>query len=121
MDPITTSIMTGILANACFSVLQQSSVFVKEKVREKILLGMQEKSLNVPPAEKLDPILDKLALLNIDEDSSPKKISKEIDEDLELISQLKYLQKICNNQIQSISKTVNIENSGSMQFGDINQ
>jgi hypothetical protein len=121
MDPITTSIITGILANACYSVFQQSSVFLKDKIKEKILLDMEDKSLNIPSAEKLDPILDKLALLDIDEDSSPKKIAKEIAGDSELVSRLEYLEKVCTNNTQSVSKTVNINNSGLMQFGDINQ
>lgn len=123
MDPITSSIMTGIIANACYSVLQQSSIFLKDKVKEKILKNMEENSLNLPPDEKLKPVLDKLALLQIDEDSSFKKISKEIEGDDELVCQLKELENICSSTIQSISKKVSIQNtgSGSIQFRDINQ
>lgn len=123
MDPITSSIMIGIIANACYSVLQQSSIFLKDKVKEKILKNMEEQSLNLPPVEKLQPLVDKLALLQIDEDSSFKKILKEIEGDTELVSQLKELEKICGSTIQSVSKKVHIQNmgSGSIQFRDINQ
>ncbi|MDM1766030.1 MULTISPECIES: hypothetical protein [unclassified Acinetobacter] len=123
MDPVTSSFMIGIMANACYSVLQNSSIFLKDKVKEKIIKSMTENSLNLPPIETLEVIVDKLALLEIDEDSSSKKISKEIEGNSDLVLHLRELEKLSLSTTQSVTKTVNIQNTGtgSIQFRDITQ
>jgi len=125
MDPFSFSLLTGLIANACFKVMVDTSSLAFEDLKRNISQDIEKLNFSLPNINQLDTIVHKLEHLNISEDDSPKKIEKIILENMEMKSLIEeFFEKIKYNQKGgSINKTVNIENlgSGSITFGNINQ
>ncbi len=123
MEAITISILTGIVANACYSALQKSSTFSKKLVKDLIMQGVSKLKVDVPSEELIDPLINKLSLLPIDDECSEKKIINEIENNEEVYKILKKMEENCTTVSQSVTKIVEIHNTGigSIRVRDINQ
>lgn len=123
MDPISLGILTGLISNACFKVICDTSTLHFNKVKQKLNEEIKANNLSIPNVDALNPIITQLEKLPISEDDSPKKIEKIILADETIKKELELFIENNKDEIKTVNKTVNINNSGNgiISFGDINQ
>ncbi|MBT0422576.1 hypothetical protein [Morganella morganii] len=108
------TIILGIISSTCYSILQKSVTLIKDNIIPELRRKFIDSNINIDD-DNIKKIANDIENLDLDPDYSESKISKEIQSNNNMMQLLK---EISTNK--SITKTTNINNSGTIFIRDIN-